>query len=820
MQGWLLDLYEDAQDGVVLWFLGDDGSRQRLRQEFPVTFYAAGSSAKLRALWQFLDSQPVESKLERTERRDLFSEELVTVLACEVKNPALQEQLFRDASRAFPDLTYYNADLPLPLRYAARYGTFPLARCEFEADAKRRLEEIEVMEEPWDLEPEPVPLRVFSIEPDTSPSHAPPKYLAIRIKGEDQLALPNLIDCRLPLENERPLLINLRSLLQRHDPDLLLTSYGDTWILPHLLELSKRWNIPLPLNRDPGRGAAYRPEKSYFTYGQVVHRGQQYHLFGRWHIDRCNAMLYHDYGMEGVMELARVTSLSMQTVARVSPGTGISAMQILTALREGVLVPWHKQQAERPKSVLDLLRSDQGGLVYQPITGLHANVAEVDFISMYPSIMARFNVSPETVGIPPVDLAEVDEPPRDLGSCKHVPQTGLPIDQEQKGLIPLTLEPLLKKRLDIKLRLAELPAWDPRRTAYKARTSAHKWLLVTCFGYLGYKNARFGRIEAHEAVTAYGREALLRAKEAAEDMDGTVIHLYVDGMWVKKEGMKTPADFQPLLDEIAAATGLPIALDGVYKWVAFLPSRMDERVPVANRYFGAFQDGSLKMRGIETRRTDTPPFIARMQVELLERMAKVESAEELPGLLPELYALVRRKIAALRRGQIKPADLLVNQKVSRNLDEYRTLPPAARAALQLLDVKKQTRAGQRVRFIHTLGEPSVFAWDLPGPFDMRTVDVPRYIDLLLRAASTIFQPLGVPEEKMRSIVLYRAYYEGVSIQVNKYTGRQVSGDRGLVTRNMYTSSQINRYASDRGAVTGLIFGDTTQDLSLFDQVPD
>ena len=48
--------------------------------------------------------------------------------------------------------------------------------------------------------------------------------------------------------------------------------------------------------------------------------------------------------------------------------------------------------------------------------------------------------------------------------------------------------------------------------------SAEKWLLVTCFGYLGYKNARFGRIEAHEAVTAYGREALLRAKEAAEDM--------------------------------------------------------------------------------------------------------------------------------------------------------------------------------------------------------------------------------------------------------------------------------------------------------------
>ena len=38
-------------------------------------------------------------------------------------------------------------------------------------------------------------------------------------------------------------------------------------------------------------------------------------------------------------------------------------------------------------------------------------------------------------------------------------------------------------------------------------------MLVTCFGYLGYKNARFGKIEAHEAVTAYGRDKFLTAKE-------------------------------------------------------------------------------------------------------------------------------------------------------------------------------------------------------------------------------------------------------------------------------------------------------------------
>ena len=139
----------------------------------------------------------------------------------------------------------------------------------------------------------------------------------------------------------------------------------------------------------------------------------------------------------------------------------------------------------------------------------------------------------------------------------------------------------------------------------------HKWLLVTCFGYLGYKNARFGRIEAHEAVTAYGREALLRAKEAAEDLGFEILHMYVDGLWVHKRGCQTPADFEALLDEITERTGLPISLDGVYRWVVFLPSRVNERVPVPNRYFGVFQDGSIKVRGIECRRRDTPPSLPR-----------------------------------------------------------------------------------------------------------------------------------------------------------------------------------------------------------------
>ena len=743
LTGWLLDLYADSKDdaaGCVVWLLsenaasqaGESGAcsgyqRHRLKQLFPITFYASGPAPRLRALWQHLESQDIPVCLSRTERRDLFQPNPITVMAIRVLSPALQPILFARISKDYPDLTYYDADLAIGLRHAALYGTFPLAHVKVSIDEHGTIQAISPLDTPWDLEPEPPPLQILTLQPNSDPRHAAPKYLDIRCGRSDY---------RLSLDYPRPLLINLAALLNRHDPDLLLTAWGDTWLLPLLLELSEQWHLPLPLNRDSGRTVLRKDERSYFTYGQIVHRGGQVQLFGRWHIDIFNAVMFHDYGMDGIFESARVTALPVQDAARLSPGTGISAMQIITALRLGVLVPWHKQQSEMPKNALDLLHADQGGLVYQPLVGLHRDVAELDFVSMYPSIMTYFNVSPETVGMDNPGTVRSN-------SAEWVPELNLVVDRQTPGLVPQTLRPLLEKRIAFKNHLVELPKWDPRRVVFKARASAHKWLLVTCFGYLGYKNARFGRIEAHQAVTAYSRECLLRAKEVAEEQEGTVLHLYVDGLWVQKPGCSKVADFQPMLEEIFERTHLPIALDGIYRWVAFLPSRVNARVPVANRYFGVFQDGSLKVRGIEARRRDTPPFISQVQMRLLEILAQAPDVDHLPQYIPALLAFLRQQVTTLRAGRVPLPDLLVIQKLSRELELYRTPSPAAVAAAQLVKIGKTVRPGQSVRFHYTLGSPGVYAWDLTQPLDPASVDIARYVVLLLRAVDTVLQPLGV-----------------------------------------------------------------------------
>jgi DNA polymerase-2 len=391
----------------------------------------------------------------------------------------------------------------------------------------------------------------------------------------------------------------------------------------------------------------------------------------------------------------------------------------------------------------DLINADRGGLVYQPILGLHHDVAEIDFTSMYPSIMVHFNISPETVR---------------KGFGEPVPDLNLNVDQTKPGLVPETLRPLLERRIAIKEQLANLDRRDSRYALLKARSDALKWLLVVCFGYLGYKNARFGKIESHQAVTAYGRESLLRAKEVAEDLGFEVLHLYTDALWIKKPGASQKQDFQPVLDEIVYRTKLPIVMEGIYRWLAFLPSRNNVNIPVANRYFGLFEDGRLKYRGIEIRRHDTPPFIRKMQLSILEHLAAVPKGVELANALPEIVFDLRRRIAELRAGEIPIEDLLITQRVSRELEDYKVPSAVARAGMQLHKAGKQVRPGMVLRFLYTRGKPGIRAWDLPQPFAPTAISYSRYIELFIRAAHTIIQPLGVTENTLRDWLLSNASY--------------------------------------------------------------
>jgi len=382
--------------------------------------------------------------------------------------------------------------------------------------------------------------------------------------------------------------------------------------------------------------------------------------------------------------------------------------------------------------------------------------------------MVEYNVSPDTVV--PLE-GEAEE-----GSWE-IPELGVRVSP-RLGLMAETLRPVRDKRLTLKRLLKSLDKDDPRSPAIRRRckpvVDALKWLTVVAYGRLGYANSTFGRINAHEVVSFLARKVITDAKAIAEDRGFTVLHLYVDSLFVSRPDA-TPADFQALAAEIERETRLPMDVENVYRWFAFLGSRQNPHLSVANRFFGLALDGEYKIRGIALRRGDTPRFISHTQLDALKILAKEPDATRLINLLPEVVGMVRERLSALRNREVPLEDLVVTQTLSREPEEYSVLSASAIIVRQLQALGKTMKMGQQVRFIYIGPGPGVFAWDSPAQLDPRLIDLPRYKELLLRAVYEILQPLGVTENLLK-VWLFERTGEITAAELLRLSGGQSISD--------------------------------------------
>ena len=748
--GWLFDLYAHPTKGVVLWLVGEDGKSHSFCQDFEAVFYARGPFERLHGVGEFIRRRhPKEIvSLKRVTKEDLFDGPQV-VMGIGVSDAAIFRKLAREVHDEFPDLILYDVDVPLTVRYAAAYNVFMMACCEVMAESDGRLVSIKALDAPDELEPKLPGLRLLSLRPDGDPFHKPPKYLIAKF-GKSYL--------RLAFDRPRVLLGVLNGVLSSFDPDVIHTHFGDAWLFPYLLEISKKTGIPFNPNRDTSMPVMRRKAVSFFNYGHAHYRAPQAHLRGRWHVDVQNCMTYNQYRLIGAIEQTRLSSLPLQEVARRSPGAAISAMQVLTAMKRSTLVPYLHQKGEIPKSFNEYYRAARGGLVLQPTPGIFQNVAVVDFSSKMASIMIKYNVSPETV-------VSIEED----GDGFEIPELGVKV-LSRPGLMAQTLKPMRDKRLALKRLLKSMNKDDPRysdaRHRYKvladalnkkAVSDALKWLTVVCYGRLGFANSIFGRINSHEVVSYLSRKIITRAKLLAEERGFDVYHLYVDSLFVSRCDASWK-DFQALVDEIEKQTGLPMELENVYAWFAFLSSRQNPNLSVANRFYGVAENGEHKIRGVALRRGDSCSFVAGIQRQVIQILAKETDSAKLVDLLPDVLTFVQEQLGQLKNGNVPLEELIVRQTLSRELDRYSVFSPVATAAHQLQVQGRTVGMGRQIRYIFVSRGPGVHAWDLPKLPDIKEVDRVRYRELIIRAVQEVLQPLGVTEPILKNWIIGQVGY--------------------------------------------------------------
>jgi DNA polymerase-2 len=701
---------------MTLWLIESSGKRRRLIDcSFRPCFYVEGPQPRLRRLAQTLEARaPVSCHL--TEKTCIWDGQPLVVLEVSIHQLPLFPLLVRFIRRFDRHLTLYNSDLMLAPAYCWERRVFPLAKVEVEADESGQIFSLTCEDDEWAAEYAVPPLTMMQVRleglSEVNPRHGRRGAIEVEIDGEWQT-----LD-----DSYEPAAASLARLIRIHDPDVIVSEWGDAVLFPFLLRQARQCRVKLSMNRDAAP-VKRRRARSYVSYGRILHKQSTTTLFGRLHVDTQNSFIAGQCELEGLWELARVTKLPIQYAARTTTGTGISYMQMELAYKDGVLIPEQKAEPETPKHPHELLAADRGGLVFAPRPGFFENVAEMDFISEYPSIMARWNISPETVN---------------CGCCPdapRVPEIGYRVCQRRRGITSRVVERLIQKRQLYKQRLTEHPE---RTNEYKGCRDALKWLLVCCFGYTGYKNARFGKIEAHEAINAVAREKLLVAKETAEGSGCRVLHALVDSLYVQKPEA-TRQMYEQLACRIEADTDLPLALEAVYRYVVFLPSRQDAEIPVPNRFFAVSEDGELKIRGLECRRHDTPPFIARMQREVLTILAEAHDFESYCGKLNEAREVYDRYRARLVEGTVLPEELIISKRLTRAPSEYQKNSATAIAARQLERAGVTLRPGETIELIvtdasATLADDRVRAWTLWESW--RGYDIEAYREALEQA----FQP--------------------------------------------------------------------------------
>jgi len=716
-EGWVFDAYPE-REGMRIWIAGRDGRRHSVIDPWRPAFHLAGTTAQLKSAARILASLNYPTDTGWVEKQELFSGRMLTVL--EVRVPVLE----RDAlvkRLAGLQLPLYDADMHLVQAYHYERGHFPLALCLFEIE-DGRLTAFELRDDPWAVDYELPVLSTMHLALSGSeicgrldPNHAVRGRLVLTMEGR-AYELEGGIDEQLE---------SLVRRLREWDPDVITTEWGDSVLLPQLDQLAQEHRVHVDFSRDAQRGMAGRGERSFFTYGRTIYQGGARYLFGRWHLDVKNSFMLRETDTAGLFEIARIAKIPVQRAARCTIGTSLSSMQMAWAWKNGVLIPMDKQQAEDFRPATQLLIADKGGLVYEPEVGWHRNVAEFDFTSMYPEMMVQRNISPETVN---------------CGCCPEnvVPEIGHHLCRKRRGLVPSVLAPILEKRARYK---ALYKAGGSGAAVYKARADAHKWTLVCCFGYLGFKNARFGKIEAHECVTAWGREVLLRAKDAVERRGYHLLHALVDAIWIS---ITPGADLEELRRAIEKEAECPLALEGVYEWIRYCPSKVDSLSGVPGRYFGAFKTGELKIRGIAARRHDTPELFKCLQREMLECLARVEAGADLRRLVPALLEIVEDYCLRIREGRVTGEELAITFNLSKSPEEYVHDTVSSLAAKQLAATGVVLHPGETVRYVITNADDKVKDWRSKPLALMENgleYDVAKYLQLLDRAAREILDGL-------------------------------------------------------------------------------
>ncbi|MEM2726751.1 MAG: DNA-directed DNA polymerase [Archaeoglobaceae archaeon] len=378
-------------------------------------------------------------------------------------------------------------------------------------------------------------------------------------------------------------------------------------------------------------------------------------------------------------ELARLIRLPLDDITRMGRGKQVDWLLLSEARKLGEIAP---NAREAP------LESYEGAFVIEPERGLHENVAELDFASMYPSIMIAYNVSPDTLAVEGEYVA---------------PEVGYRFRKQPDGFFKRILKMLIERRREIKKQMKEIGESAPEYKLLDIKQQTLKILTNSFYGYMGWIGARWYCRECAEATTAWGRHFIKTSAKIAQDLGFKVLYGDTDSIFVSKPGLgirELESEVDKLISEISSRLPVQIELDELFKTIFFVEKK---------RYAGLTADGKVLVRGLEVRRGDWCELAKNAQRGVIEIILKEKDPERAMNYIREI-------IDSIRNGKVKLEDVVIYKGLTKKPSKYEAVQAHVKAVKKAEEIGIFYPVGSKVGFVIVKGAGNV--GDRAYPIDM------------------------------------------------------------------------------------------------------
>ncbi|MEM4717217.1 MAG: DNA polymerase II [Desulfurococcaceae archaeon] len=414
------------------------------------------------------------------------------------------------------------------------------------------------------------------------------------------------------------------------------------------------------------------------------------------------------------MQLSYITRVPLDQVGAASVGYRLEWVLMYEAYKRGELIPNREEREIEPY---------KGAVVLKPTPGIHEKIAVLDFTSMYPSIMIKYNVGPDTI----VREMCYEEEHNVAPEVEHCFRTSPP------GFFKEVLSKLLQVRKTIR---EEIKKYKPDSYEYRLldeRQRAVKILANAAYGYMGWAGARWYCRECAEAVTAWGRLLIRKAIELASTLGLRVIYGDTDSLFLTY----IPDKVKVFTELVEKELGFEIKIDKIYERVFFTEAK--------KRYAGLLADNRIDIVGFEAVRGDWAEIAREVQEEITTILLKGGGVEK--GV-----EYVRSIISDLVQGKIPIEKLVIWKTLTKPISEYDAEAPHVNAAKKMNRLGFKVEVGDKVGYVVLKGTGKISERAEPYMLvkDTRLIDYDYYIDhQIIPAALRILGYFGVSETQLR-----------------------------------------------------------------------